>query len=58
MGDNYIGNNDVGRACHAKRMNFEKILIKNGGKLILNQMYANLATQNIGREIVIFAIKI
>jgi len=55
MGENYIGNDEVGRECHSKRMIFEKKIIGAGRSEILNQLYTSFAEQNLGREVVIFA---
>lgn len=55
MGENYIGNDKVGRECHTRRMNFEKALIAAGQGDTLNQMFATLAQQGLGREVVLFA---
>jgi SAM-dependent methyltransferase len=55
MGDNYIGNVEVGRACHTKRMNFEKAMLCAGNGDILANMYSSFADQNLGREVVIYA---
>lgn len=57
MGDNYIGNDDLGRACHTKRMNFEKAMNQSGSGNVLESLYSALARQGIGREIVMFARK-
>lgn len=58
MGENYIGNDEVGRLCHRKRMIFEKAIIKAGGSNMLNQLYTAFADQDLGREVVIFAKKV
>lgn len=58
MGDNYVGNDEVGRACHKKRMNFEKALCESGKGQVLAGLQAALAAQGIGREVVLFARKI
>ncbi len=58
MGDNYVGNDELGRACHVKRMNFEKALTRGGNGDVLNKLYASLASQGIGREVVVFAKKV
>jgi predicted SAM-dependent methyltransferase len=55
MGDNYIGNDEVGRSCHTKRMNFEKTLLRAGSGDILAKIYSDFADQNLGREVVIYA---
>lgn len=58
MGDNYIGNDEVGRACHTRRMNFEKAIKLGGGNNVLPELYSKFASQGIGREIVMFARKV
>jgi SAM-dependent methyltransferase len=58
MGDNYIENDEMGRKCHTKRMNFEKTISKSGAGEILTNLYSTLANQGIGREVVIFARKV
>jgi|GEM_PF-120436 len=55
MGDNYIGNDQLGRECHTKRMNFEKAMIRGGAGNVLTNLYSEFANKNIGREVVIFA---
>lgn len=55
MGDNYVGNDQLGRSCHKRRMNFEKALIKDGQGDLLSGMYVAFAEQGIGREVVLFA---
>lgn len=57
MGDNYIGNDKIGRACHAKRKLFEINLCKAGMNDFKKELYEFFASRNIGREIVIFAKK-
>jgi SAM-dependent methyltransferase len=58
MGDNYIGNDKVGRECHTKRMTFEKALVKGSMGNLLGDMYAKFSELGIGREIVLFAKKV
>ena len=58
MGENYIDNDNLGRACHAKRMSFEKSLNQGGASRVLSNLYASFANQGIGREIVLFARKV
>jgi SAM-dependent methyltransferase len=55
MGDNYIGNDEEGRICHAKRMNFEKAMLRAGSGDILAKIYSAIADLNLGREVVIYA---
>jgi len=57
MGDNYVGNDALGRACHSKRMNFEMALAKSGFGDVLSGLYSALAQQGLGREVVLFARK-
>ena len=58
MGDNYVGNDEMGRACHKKRMNFEKALCESGSGQLLISLQSALAGQGLGREVVVFARKI
>ena len=57
MGDNYIDNNELGRACHNKRVKFEMAMRLSGSGHILDEFYSGLSKINIGREVVIYAIK-
>jgi hypothetical protein len=58
MGDNYIGNDPLGRSCHSKRKKMELNLDKSGSNLIKRELYARLAEIGIGREIVMYAVKL
>ena len=58
MGDNYIENEETGRKCHTKRMNFEKSMSLSGPDSLLGNLYSDFAKQGIGREVVLFARKI
>jgi 2-polyprenyl-3-methyl-5-hydroxy-6-metoxy-1,4-benzoquinol methylase len=51
MGEDYVGNPDVGSLCHQKRKSFELSL---PGE-IRRQLYLNLAEQGIGRDCIVFA---
>jgi SAM-dependent methyltransferase len=55
MGDNYVGNDEVGRACHTKRMNFEKAINHGDCGGVLTSLYSAFAKQGVGREVVIYA---
>ena len=57
MGDNYIGNDDLGRACHNKRMRLETLLSKDISNELKRKMYQNFAQLGIGREVIIYAKK-
>lgn len=53
MGDNYIGDDELGRACHAKRKTFEFNLAAAGRNDLKREMYRALAGLRLGREIVV-----
>lgn len=55
MGDNYVGNDELGRACHIKRMRFEQNLISGGNEQLLSDLYTSLSKLGIGREVVLYA---
>ena len=58
MGNNYIGNDNLGRLCHSQRMNFERNLLASDQKELKRALYTAFASLNIGREIKIIARKI
>ena len=58
MGDNYVGNDALGRQCHSKRKQFELNLATAGGATLKRAMYEAFAKLGIGREVVLFAKKI
>lgn len=51
-GDNYVGNDELGRKCHFRRKRFESNMHKYG-KETLNMIYKLLADKGIGREFVV-----
>lgn len=55
MGDNYVGNDSLGRACHQRRKQFEQGLTRAGLGELKRRLYRELASLGIGRECVIFA---
>lgn len=57
MGDNYIGNDAIGRTCHSKRKQLEINLKRGGLNDFKKELYQFLASKNIGREIVLYAQK-
>jgi hypothetical protein len=57
MGDNYIGNDALGRACHAKRKTFELALARAGRSALKREMYRRLAQLGIGRDVFVIARK-
>ena len=55
MGDIYIGNSDLGRVCHQRRVNFEHLLRKHGKGKKLSQFYEAMASLDLGRQITVYA---
>jgi len=55
MGDNYIDDPVLGRACHNKRKKFDLALDNAGLKSVRRAFYRALAEQGIGREAVVIA---
>jgi SAM-dependent methyltransferase len=57
MGDNYVGNDQLGRACHAKRKQFELALARADKSALRQEMYRRLAGLGIGRDVFVIARK-
>ncbi len=57
MGEDYIGNPEVGSACHARRMRFERSLLEAGRVGDLQRLYRAFAQASIGRTCGILARK-
>ncbi|MFT7559301.1 MAG: 2-polyprenyl-3-methyl-5-hydroxy-6-metoxy-1,4-benzoquinol methylase [Flavobacteriales bacterium] len=57
MGDNYIGNDSLGRQTHKRRIAFEKTLFDAGKNDLKRKIYRSLSELDLGREICIYAIK-
>jgi SAM-dependent methyltransferase len=57
MGDNYVGDDALGRACHAKRKTFELNLARAGKTALKQEMYRRLAQLGIGRDVFVVARK-
>jgi len=51
MGENYLGNEDVGRVCHQRRKTFELGLAAIGESDFKDQLYEKFAELGIGREV-------
>lgn len=51
MGDNYVGNDAMGRQCHGKRKQFESNMGSAGINGLKREFYQALATLGIGREV-------
>ncbi len=57
MGDDYVGHPDVGAACHARRMSFERSLIETDRIDELLALYRAIAQAGLGRTCGILARK-
>lgn len=55
MGDVYVGNQDLGKTCHNKRVEFEKVMRKHNKTEKLMLFYQALAEIDLGRTSLIFA---
>lgn len=51
MGDNYVGNDSLGRLCHTKRKNFEFAFEKSGMGNLKKQIYETFSNLDLGRDI-------
>ena len=58
MGDNYVGNDELGRECHGKRKRLEINLEKAGLAGVKRSLYESLAEHGIGREIQVIGQKL
>ncbi|MCF8076618.1 MAG: class I SAM-dependent methyltransferase [Desulfotignum sp.] len=57
MGENYVGNDALGRECHEKRKRFEMNFIKAEFRELKQALYKNLSNLGLGREAIFFAKK-
>ena len=57
MGDNYVGHDELGRACHAKRKMFEMNLARAGMTPFKQTLYKQLAALGVGRDVFVVARK-
>lgn len=57
MGDNYVGDEALGRACHTKRKQFELVLHRAEFSHLKRSLYRGLASQGLGREALMVARK-
>ncbi len=55
MGDNYVGDDKVGRVMHGKRKKLEMNLRKAGCSTLWQKFYSSLADVEVGREVVMYA---
>ena len=55
MGDVYVGNNELGKQCHQKRVEFESLMRKHGNSDFLSKFYQLLADVDVGRQVIVYA---
>ena len=58
MGDDYVGNDQLGRKMHAKRKQFEIAMDASGKTALKRKLYDTLAELDLGRQITVMARKI
>ena len=58
MGDNYIGNDSLGRKCHARRKRYEQILVQSRLSQLKKQLEHLFSECSIGRTAVFYAKKL
>ena len=57
MGENYVGDDEIGRRCHARRKTLELNLVAGGRNDLKRRLYRSLAELGIGREVVMYGVK-
>ena len=55
FGEQYVGNQELGRECHNKRVKFEQLMEKHGKAETLKKFYDCLSELNLGRSISVYA---
>ena len=55
LGDVYVGNPDLGKTCHQRRVRFEHLMRKHGKGEKLRRFYQALAELDLGRQCVLYA---
>jgi SAM-dependent methyltransferase len=55
MDENYVGNDELGRLCHARRKKLDMRLNASPLKAFRREMYRLMAAHGIGREMVLYA---
>lgn len=51
FGDNYVGNDALGRQCHARRKRLETVMHRGGRTPLRRRLYESLAALELGREV-------
>ncbi|HHL39952.1 MAG TPA: class I SAM-dependent methyltransferase [Deltaproteobacteria bacterium] len=57
MGEDYVGDDALGRRCHAKRKRLEMMLAEPELKDFKRELYRLMADHSVGREAVVFGVK-
>lgn len=57
MGENYVGNDELGRSCHARRKALEMNLEQAGMRSLKQKLYQAMADLGLGREVVLIGRK-
>jgi SAM-dependent methyltransferase len=55
MGEHYVGDDAVGRACHRRRMALDERLAAAGENELRRRVYAAMADAGLGREAIVYA---
>lgn len=53
MGERYVGDDETGRRCHARRKRLEHVLAEAGASSVLGELYRAFAAAGLGRELVV-----
>ncbi len=54
FGDVYVGDGDIGKKCHQKRVKFEQLMIKHGKSEKLKKLYDAFAELDLGRNAIVY----
>lgn len=57
FGENYVGDDTLGREVHQKRIRFEKGMCDSAGEGAIEDLYQSLAAQSVGRQAIVYARK-
>lgn len=57
MGDDYVNDSEIGKTIHNKRKKLELIFEKSGNTPLKREIYNNLLSLGLGRELIIYARK-
>ncbi len=55
MGDVFVGDGELGKICHEKRVAFEQVMRKHDKGDTLRRLYEKLAELSLGRQLVLYA---